>query len=119
MLANILGWFFILTGILFVLKPQILQNKLLKKSKKTLRRILFGATVSMGALLIAAAWKYHGLLPKIIVIFGAIGIVKGFILLKSKAADKLIEWFTKQPLMFFRLTGCGHIVMGLIVLFLK
>jgi len=119
MLAKFLGWFFIAMGILFVLKPEILRNKLLKKSNKVLRRFLFSLSVVLGILLINISLRYHGILPKIIMVLGVMAILKGFFLFKEKAADKILEWSLSKSIMLFRIGGCFHIVMGVIILNLR
>jgi len=116
MLATILGWFFIIMGILFVIWPQVLRNRLLKKSYKTMRRYFVLLSIFLGILLIKVSWGYEGLLPKIIVALGIIGIFKGFFLLKSKAAEKMSAWFAGQPLILFRAGAAFHILIGIAIL---
>ena len=77
MLIKILAWFWIITGVIFLLKPQFLRNKFLKKSKKILKRYLFVLAIILGSLLIAAGWKMAGILSKIVIIVGIISIIKG------------------------------------------
>ena len=80
------------------------------------KRTLFFLTLFLAITLIMASFKAGGLLPKIVMILGIIGIFKAFFFLKSKAADKIIEWFGKQPLKVFRIWAVSYIVIGLIIL---
>ena len=116
MLAKILGWAWIIMGVLFILKPQMLKQRLEKKGVKKLKKIFFGIAVVLGFLLITLAWKSEGLLSKIVLILGILSIIKGFLFLNSKAADKMIAWSAKQPLLYFRLAACIHITIGLMIL---
>ena len=116
MLVRALGWFFIIMGVLFVIWPQLLRNRLLKKSYKTVRKYFVLLSIFLGILLIKAAWGYEGLLSKIIVIIGIMAIFKGFFLLKSKAAEKMTAWFARQPLILFRMGAVTHILIGAAIL---
>jgi len=116
MLLTILGWFWIITGVIFLLNPQMCRNKLKKKSIKTVKQIFFGFALVLGILLIKATWGVPGILPRILMILGLIGIGKAFFFLKAQSADKLITWFLDQPLKFFRMWAVGQIVFGAFIL---
>ena len=116
MLAKILGYIFVLAGILFLLKPQILKNKLQKKGLRKLRKYMFFLLVFLGVAFIGVARNFHGLWAIVFTILGIIGIFKGIFFLKAKAADKLITWLAAQPLNLFRIGGCAYIILGIILL---
>ena len=116
MLIKLLGWFWIITGILFFLRPEMLRKRLQKKTLKKLKKYLFLIVIALSLFLIAAAWKSEGLLSKIVMVLGIIGILKGFFLLKAKAAEKILEWFIKQPLIFFRFCAALQVIIGIIIL---
>ena len=119
MIATIVGWFWTITGIIFLIKPGFLKRRLQKKSLKRLRRLLFSIALFLGFILIVAAWKQPGILSKVLMILGIISIAKGFFLLKAKVADKILEWFAKQSLVFYRLCACCHILIGATILLLR
>ena len=119
MLVTILGWFWICMGALFVLRPQIAKRMVEKKVFKKLRGILFLITVFLGSFLISIGWKYPGILPKILALFGIMAVIKGFVLLNVKTAEKLIEWSAKLPLLYYRIGGCIHVLIGVIILLLR
>ena len=58
--------------------------------------------------------KWNSILEEIqqIMIVGIIGLLKAFILLKSKASDKLIAWSANQPLILYRVGGVAYIAVG-------
>ena len=116
MLLNILGWMWIAGGMFFLWKPEWLRQKLKKESIKSVRGILFGFIIFVSILFIKGAWGVPGILAKIIVAFGVIGVFKAFFLLKSKAAEMIINWFVRQPVGFFRFAAVAHIVIGVILL---
>lgn len=119
MLVKILGWFWIGMGILFLLKPELLRKRLQKKSFKKFKKYLFSFLLVLSGLLIAAAWRAEGLLAKVVMIFGIMGIFKAFFFLKAKGAEKFMEWFADKPLILFRFGATFHIVLGTIILALR
>lgn len=116
MLAKIFGLLWIVIGILFFIKPHLLRKKLQAKGTKKLKKQLFTLTLVLSIVLILAALKATGLLPKIIVIVGIIGIFKAFLFLSLKASDKMISWSAQRSLNFFRFGGVAYIVIGIILL---
>jgi hypothetical protein len=116
MIATILGWVLIVMGTLFLLKPEALKNRLQKKGLRKMKRYLFFLTISVALLFIGAAGNIPGLWGKILLIFGIIGIIKAFFLLKAKAAEKMMNWFFTKPLSLFRIGGCLYLLIGLIIL---
>jgi len=115
MLIKIIGILWILLGILFILKPQILQKRLQKKSTKKVRKNLFLLALFLAFTLILASLKSQGILPKIIMILGIIGIIKAFTFLNAKAAEKLISWISSKPVSIFRLGGVAYVLLGIIM----
>ena len=116
MLIKLFAWLWIIMGIISIIKPQFLQKRLQKKATKKLKKILFLITLCVAVALILASFKVAGLLPKIIMLIGIVGIFKAFFFLKSKSADKIIEWTAKQPLNFFRAGGAIYVIIGVIIL---
>lgn len=119
MLVKILGWFWISMGILFLLKPELLRKRLQKKGFKKFKKYLISLILVLSGLLIAAAWKAEGLLAKVVMVFGIMGIFKAFFFLKAKGAEKLVEWFADKPPILFRLGATFHIALGIIILALR
>ena len=89
MFLSILGWFWIITGALFLLRPDMLRRRLQKKSTKIVKRYLFVIILFFASMLVAAGLKAHGVPAKIIMILGVIGVFKGLFLLRAKASDKI------------------------------
>ena len=117
MIAKIIGYLLVVFGGLFFVKPNLLQARLKGKAAKQVRRILFAIALFFGILLISVTWKYHGLLPKIILLIGIIAILKSFYFLKAKSSGKAIEWMVKQPIHYFRIYAVVQVVIGLLMIF--
>lgn len=116
MLIKILGYFWVVIGVLFLIWPQLFRGRLQKKGLRRLRKYFFLIAIILGATLISATWNLKGFLPKLIMFIGIIAIIKGIFLLKSKLAEKWIGWFSEKPLIYFRLGACCYILLGLLIL---
>ncbi|MFC1709608.1 hypothetical protein ACFL2J_06110 [Candidatus Omnitrophota bacterium] len=116
MLIKLIGWFWLITGILFLIWPQMLRNRLQKKTYKQIRRLLFILAIFIGALLFSAGFRAEGFKAKLLMIIGVIGLLKALLFLKAKAAEKILNWFLKQRLSFFRFCACIQIVIGAVIL---
>lgn len=116
MLAKILGWFWLIMGIIFLLKPEFLRKRLQKKSLKKLKKIFFSIALLFGGLILATAFRTHGFLSKFLMVLGILSVFKAFFLLKSKIAEKIIEWLANQPITLFRIGASIHILIAVIIL---
>lgn len=116
MLAKIIGWVWVIIGILFLIKPNFLKAKLQKKGIKKIKKLLFGIAIVFGIFLIAASGKIQGFVSIIIMILGIIAIIKGVILLKAKFAEELLDWVSRQPILFFRIIALVYITIGVVIL---
>lgn len=108
MFSHIVGSIFILLGVLFLLYPEAL--------RKRLRRWFFAAALFFGALLVSVGWKQPGLLPKVLVLIGVAAILKGLLLLNSKATEKITAWVLSRPILPLRIFAVAEIAMGLLIL---
>lgn len=116
MIAKIIGLIWVVWGILILVKPEILRKKLQTKGIKKLKKNLFLLTLFLSITLIIASLKASGLLPKVLLILGIIGIFKAFIFLKSKASDKLIAFSANLSLSVYRAGGAFYIILGLSII---
>jgi len=104
-------------GALIVFRPQMPKRWIEKKAFRKIRWILIIATFTISALLIKVGWNNPGVLAKILVVFGIMGVIKAFLFLTNKTADKLLEFSNKIPIRFYRIGGCFHILIGIVILF--
>jgi len=112
MILTLLGWFYIITGVLFLLQPERMRNKFRKMSLKKLRRICFALALIIGLLLIKSTWGVDGFLAKLFLVFGFIALFKALFYLKSQAAEKVLEWWLNKDISFFRMTAILQIAVG-------
>lgn len=94
----------------------MLRNRLQKKTYKQIRRLLFVLAIFIGVLLIGVGFRTEGFKAKLLMIIGVIGLLKAIFFLKAKAAEKILNWFLRQRISFFRFCACIHIVIGAVIL---
>lgn len=116
MLVKIIGYIFIILGLFFLIKPAVLKRRLQKKVVKRSRKILFLILLFLGGLFLTAAFKSTGILSKLLIILGIIALIKGLFFLSAKASEKIIGWFSTQPLIIFRFLAITYIILGIIML---
>ena len=103
-------------GILWFVRPESLRKWLPRKARRKKFFLLCALSISMGFLLIKAAWNIEGVLAKVVVVFGFFAIFKGAAFLFSKASDKLIGWWAGRSALQLRLWAIGVVIFGIILL---
>ncbi|MGB2661779.1 MAG: hypothetical protein WBD04_05295 [Candidatus Omnitrophota bacterium] len=116
MLAKILGAIWIILGLLWLIKPEILKNRLKKKINRRMRRVVYGFLLVFGFLMIGSAFKVPGVLPKIIGIIGMIIAIKAIIMIMSKASEKMFDWWAERPLIYFRIWALVILAIGVMLI---
>lgn len=119
MFVKIFGYIWLAFGILFLLRPQILKNRLQKKGLKRVRKYFVLLALALGGLLISVGFKFQGTLAKILMIFGILSAFKGLFFLNAKTSDKIVEWSAALPIIYFRIGACVYIAIGVILLTLR
>jgi uncharacterized protein YjeT (DUF2065 family) len=119
MILKIIGWFWVSSGVIFLIFPEFFRSLLKLKGYWKIKHWFFGIACLMGFLLIKATWDKPGLAAKVLMICGVIAIFKGVFYLKHKAAERLIEWITNQPQSNLRLWATAQIVFGGFILWVK
>lgn len=115
--GRIAGTLLILFGVLFLMKPHMMQRRIQRTARRKIRRIIFLAASSVGVMLISAGWSLEGWLPKVLVFVGIVAILKAVFFLRSKSAEKVTEWMAGLPIMYFRLAAVIQIALGLLTLY--
>ncbi|MBN1520961.1 MAG: hypothetical protein JW928_00395 [Candidatus Aureabacteria bacterium] len=116
MIYKLFGWFWVITGIYFFLRPRVLIKKIQRKSKWQMRKWLFVLALLWGAPLFALGWSQEGFFSKLLFIIGILAVLKGLFFLTSRAASKIIEWSQKSPSFVFRLYAFVQVILGVVLL---
>jgi hypothetical protein len=116
--AIILGWILIISGIIFLLKPEKARNKMLGQGFGIIKGFLVLIAIYLILFLISLAGKTHGVLSILIVLILLVVIV-AFFKLKKKTFIKLQEQFKKIPVKILRIYAVIQIIIGVLMVLLK
>ncbi len=119
MIAKILGVIWVVLGILWVAKPQVLRGRLSKKMTRRVKWIVFAFILVFGLSLIGSIIKAQGIFLKIVGLTGLIIVIKVILIITSKTSEKILEWWQGRPLLFFRIWGLFIFAIGAILIFGK
>ena len=117
MLSKVLGLIWIILGLLWLFKPEILKSRLEKKMNRRMRRVVYGFIRVFGFLMIGSVFKTPGLVPKIIGIVGMIIVIKVIMLITSRTSEKIFDWWGERSLNFFRILALCILAIGIMMMF--
>ncbi|MFA6282396.1 MAG: hypothetical protein WCY05_07870 [Candidatus Omnitrophota bacterium] len=116
--AVILGWILIVSGIIFLLKPEKARNRMLSQGFGMIKGLMVLIAIYLGFFLISLAGKARGILSAII-LFILLAVIMAFFKLKKKTFLKLKEQFKKIPVNILRIYALMQIIIGIIMVLLK
>ena len=116
MITKILGTIWILLGILWTTKPQLLRKRLIKKINRKMRWIVYGFIVIFMFSLLGVVIKAQGLWLKIAGLLAISFAVKGILSITGKASDKISGFWSEKPLGFFRIWGVVILISGVLLI---
>lgn len=116
--AVLLGWFLIITGIIFLINPERARNKMLRQGFRVIKGTLLIAAVYLFLFLISLFGKARGWLS-LLVLFLLFAVIVAFFKLKKKTFLKLQEQFKKIPVRILRIYAVIQIVIGILMILLK
>ncbi|MFC1548730.1 hypothetical protein ACFL5E_02075 [Candidatus Omnitrophota bacterium] len=119
MFAKILGVIWIILGILWLVKPEMLRNRLQRKMTRKMRRTVFVFLLVFSFLIIGSVFKVPGILAKIIAVIGIVMAIRAIMLITSKTSEKVFEWWAGRPVLFFRIWGGFVLATGLMLMFVN
>jgi hypothetical protein len=115
MVIKVIGWVLLISGVLVLIFPGILRWQIRRKSNRVIRRCLFAIALFPATLIIAAGFRFEGVMPKIIMVIGLFLLVKAVFSIRSKAVEKIVDFLKKQPTIFFRLCAFAQALIGLAI----
>ena len=116
MIAKILGTIWILLGILWVIRPQMLRRRLLKKMNRRMRWAVYGFIFVFVFSLTGIVIKAQGLLFKIAGLIGIFLAARYVLSITSKASEKIARLGSEKSLLFFRIWGIVVFVSGILLI---
>lgn len=91
MIATIVGSLWVLSGVVFLYRPKRMLRKLQKKGIRNIKRILMAGGIVLSGYMILLGFSYPGVLPKVLLAIGLLGLAKSFFFLKGRAAKRLVD----------------------------
>lgn len=116
MWAKIAGIIWILLGILWLIKPQLLRKRLIKKTGRKMRWAVYGFIIVFVFSLLGMVFKAQWLWLKIAGIAGILFAVKAILGLLAKASGKVAGFWEEKPLNFFRIWGLVLCLSGVLLI---
>lgn len=119
MLTKIIGFIWVLMGIVWVIRPGMLKNRLQKKMGRKARWVVYGFIIVFGFLMIGSVLKAPGIAAKVVGVAGMALTIKAIMLLTSKTSEKFVSWWSQRPELFFRMLALVFFALGSLMLTVK
>lgn len=116
---TILAWFLIITGALFLYRPERARRKLIGMGFGPAKLILVLAIIYVAGILITLSGKLSGILAFVLMIGTIIGSIRCYFLFKKKLHSKFVEWFAKVPIKHLKIFAVIQVLIGCLMLILK
>lgn len=112
----ILAWFLVMTGILFLSRPEKARKKILSQGFGFFKGWLLVVSVFLAMFLISLSSKTNFRVLHILALVAVILIVRSYFLLKKKIYLKLVEQFAKIPILALKVFAYIQIAVGILML---
>ena len=116
---TILAWFLVITGVLFLWKPERARRKLTGMGFGPAKFILLLAIIYLAGILIGLAGKLSGILAIVLLVAIIFGSIKAYLVFKKKMNKKFVEWFAKVPIKHLKVFAVIQIIIGIVMLVVK
>jgi len=116
MLSKLLGAIVLVSGVVWLIKPRALKNRLSRKMNRKLRFIIYGFAITFGLLIIGSVITAPGLVSKVVGIIAMVITIKLIMVVTSKGSEKLSDWMAKKPVAFFRLWAAFTVLFAVMLI---
>ena len=116
MLAKIIGTFWTVFGLIWLIKPASLKTRLEKKMSRRIKLVVYIFMLIFGLAIIASVMRAPGWLPKLVGLAGIAITIYAIRLLTTKTSEKILVWLGKKPLIFFRVMALVIIGIGIMLI---
>ncbi|MFC1698838.1 hypothetical protein ACFL1I_02620 [Candidatus Omnitrophota bacterium] len=113
MLAKILGTLWIILGLLWLIKPEMLKRRLIKKTNRKIKWAVYGFTLMLVFSLLGVVFKAQGAWLKVIGLIGIFALVRIILQFSGRTSQKIAEWGSKQSLLIFRIWALIILITGI------
>ncbi|MDP2920883.1 MAG: hypothetical protein Q8O12_00745 [Candidatus Omnitrophota bacterium] len=112
----LLGWFLVITGIIFLSQPERARNKMVGMGFWQIKVILFSIALTLAVFVASLTDKISGILSLALFILCIIAIIRGYLSLKKKTYNKISAWFAKVPMKYLKAFAIIQIAIGIIMI---
>ena len=116
---TILAWFLIITGILFLFRPERARNKLVGMGFGPVKWLMLITCIYLAMTLVSLSEKLSGILALVLMIVIIISSVRLYFMFKKKLYNKFVVWFSKIPIKHLKVLAIIQIAIGCLMLTLK
>lgn len=116
-IIKILGVLFILLGVGFIIKPQVIQRlfKFIRKGKRIYMAALLRLVLAVVFLLGAGACRIEWIVAVVGIIFLLSGLL--IFIISPEKIRQVLEWLENKPAILFRFLSLVVIAVGAVVIF--
>jgi predicted membrane channel-forming protein YqfA (hemolysin III family) len=114
----IFGWILIVSGIIFLVKPEKARKKLLRRGFKIIRGLLVLIAIYLIIAALGLTGKTSGIL-NILSFAGVVVVIIGFFKLKKNTYLRLQEQFNRIPVNLLRVYAIIQVIIGVLMVVLK
>ena len=116
MISKIIGIIWLIFGVWWLIKPQSLMRFFGKKIRKQRFKLFILFLILFGSPTAGFFFKASTLWLKILIVIGFIIIIKLFLNISQRAGNRVNNYLSGLPLIYYRLFSLGVIIVGLIFL---
>lgn len=116
--AVILGWVLIISGIIFLIRPEKARNNMLGQGFGIVKGFLLVIAIYLALGLMAWGSKFAGIWS-ILGFLAGLAVIIAFFRIKKKTYVKLQEQFKKVPVHILRIYSVIQIIIGILMVVLK
>ncbi len=117
MLLNVLGWAWIISGIVFSLRPGWLKDILCKKDLAIIRNFIFIISIIFSILLVIYSFRMYGFWARALLIVGLAGLVEAFLFFyRGELSKPVMNLLNQRGMSFYQVYSICKIILGAIML---
>ncbi|MDP8261493.1 MAG: hypothetical protein P9M01_04035 [Candidatus Kappaea frigidicola] len=116
MINDIVGIFWMLIGLIGIVKPVFIHNFFRKKTGKRQFKLIIVVILLLGSVFFELFFISESILLRVLVVIGFVAVVRGILMLNKKAGEKISNYLSHVPFFYFRLIAIVFFVIGFIFL---
>ena len=116
MINDIVGIFWMLIGLIGIIKPVFIHNFFRKKTGKRQFKLIIVVILLLGSVFFELFFISESILLRVLVVIGFVAVVRGILMLNKKTGEKVSNYLSKLPIFYFRLIAIVFFIIGFVFL---